>query len=132
MRVKFLLLVLALGLSALPSVAQDASPSVEQRRARAEHLLSQAGAADLFAVELTEHLPNFVRVRHLRSALTCDCPLCASPDDRVTIFPSSLPRGDDVGCNRSSLFGPLTVYATRSQLTADQELAMAEQNILMR
>lgn len=118
MRWKFTILGLlaaaTLGLSPSAGRAQvtDAPASAEDlatASAEADRLIAGTGAAALFENVSSD---GMAKVRHKASGLVCSY-LPGAENNSLTLFPSSLPRGDDVGCNAD--FGPafITYYATR-------------------
>lgn len=104
-------------------VTTDAATNAQ---ARAQAIIDAAHAGDIFATAPNPSMPQFPRVRHSASGLTC----VFSPQlaGEISIFPSGLPRGDDVGCNMTSSFDQQSLYATRANglsLDADFEMALA-------
>ena len=106
--------------------AQGAAPdAATTAQTRAQAIINAAHAGDLFAAAPNPSMPQFPRVRHSASGLTC----VFSPQlaGEISIFPSGLPRGDDVGCNMTTRFDQQSLYATRVNglsLDADFEMAL--------
>ena len=104
------ILTLALLLTSIPALAQEAPESVEEI---ARTMIARAGAADVFVVATDQNMAQFPRIRHVPSGLIC----VFSPrfEGEVVIYENSptLARGDDVGCNAQSMFDTQSLYATR-------------------
>lgn len=111
---RFILFLAAL-LVAAPAAAQpaaEAAATPEQiavARAEADRLIAAAGGADLFENITGDARPT---VLHRASGLICRFEP-GDPENGIAIFPSPLPRGDDVGCNVPSSGYSITHYATR-------------------
>ncbi len=109
-----LLAAAVLGLSPSTGQTQAAveSPSSQDlatASAEADRLIAGTGAADLFENVSSD---GMAKVRHKASGLVCSY-LPGAENNALALFPSDLPRGDDVGCNAD--IGPafITYYATR-------------------
>ena len=123
-----ILAVVAIALSS-PALAQvtirEAEPATPEQmaaaRAEADRLIA-AGDAGAFFENVSEGAEP--RARHRLSGLTCRF-ILGDPTNEVVIFPSPLPRGDDVGCNIGSGDHYRTIYATRfGQLNISPDQAM--------
>jgi hypothetical protein len=89
----------------------------------AQAALEKGGATEFFEIVPD---PDFARVRHRASGLTCGW----GPNDTggVTVFPvtDGVVRGDDVGCVHETPFGVHTLYATRYPPRMTAKAALAE------
>jgi hypothetical protein len=119
---------LALAVLALTSAAQAQSPpaDVAAKRAAAkaegDTILAKAGAGALFDnLGDQPDQDGAVVLQHKGSGLYCLFNPGRS-DSEIVLFN---PNGDDVGCNSVTSFDSRTVYATRTTLTVDQEIAAA-------
>lgn len=125
MRAIALALLLCWGL-VFQALAQEVAPdAAANAQARAQAIIDAAHVGDLFAPAPNPSMPQFPRVRHSASGLIC----VFSPQlaGEISIFPSGLPRGDDVGCNMTTSFDQQSLYATRVNglsLDADFEMAL--------
>jgi hypothetical protein len=74
--------------------AQPPSPeAVAKAREYGDALIAAANVGDLFEnVTTADHAV----LRHRQSGLECN--FNGTPGERITVFPSQFPRGDDVGC----------------------------------
>ncbi|MBN8551888.1 MAG: hypothetical protein J0L52_03205 [Caulobacterales bacterium] len=112
--------------------AEPATPEqIAAARAEADRLISE-GDAGAFFVNVSEGAEP--RVRHRLSGLTCRF-VSGEPTNQVVIFPSPLPRGDDVGCNVGSGDHYRTIYATRFgqfNISPDQALEIGVAGIVQR
>ncbi len=99
--------------TALPPGARRADPpstaQTQSARREADALIAAADARDLFENVTDDGSP---RVRHRASGLECSFN-SGGALNRVLLFPSGLPRGEDVGCNTESDGNSVTLYATR-------------------
>lgn len=108
------------------SAAQSAAA-----RAEADRLIA-AGDAGAWFDNVSEGAEP--RARHRPSGLICRF-TPGDPNNSITIFPSPMPRGDDVGCNVGAGDRARTVYATRYgglNLSPEQAMGIAEASIRQR
>jgi hypothetical protein len=107
---------LALSFMALPSWAQNASPSP-----LALDLIANSNAEGVFESLASEQA---IAVRHARSGLVCR--MDASNANRLMIFPQAA-RGEDVACETSNGRETIRLFATRFSVstTLDEQLAGA-------
>ena len=109
-----LLLILAIGslgqVATADPVAEPTPAEIDQARATADRIIEAADARDFFTNETTGALAE---VRHTASGMRCT--FSGGPQDRVTLFSSPVPRGDDVSCvsRDEALDIDLNLYATR-------------------
>jgi hypothetical protein len=92
------LAVIAFALSAnaqTPATPKTVSPeTIASAKNNAAALIAAAQVSDLFE-DITDS--DHTVVRHRASGFQCD--FNGTPGERLVVFPSSLPRGDDVGCS---------------------------------
>ena len=95
-------------------------PTLQQTRewTEAQALIDGTGDPGMFENQSTGGL---MRVRHKASGLICDF-VPGARNNTLMLFPSPLPRGDDVGCNADVGDVYMTLYATRY----GQMLSLAE------
>lgn len=121
------MLALACALAATPALAQT-EPTPEQLAAKqaaakveGDTLLAKAGAAAFFDNLSDRQGESGVILQHKASGLYC----IFNPgraDSEVVLFK---PDGTDVGCSSATFADSRTVYATKSDLTLDQAMAMS-------
>lgn len=120
MTIRFVL-VLSMMSACLVCPAWSATdPTLQQTRewTEAQALIDGTDAPELFENQSTGGL---MRVRHKASGLICDF-VPGARNNTLMLFPSPLPRGDDVGCNADVGDVYMTLYATRY----GQMLSLAE------
>ncbi|WP_029915752.1 hypothetical protein [Caulobacter sp. UNC358MFTsu5.1] len=105
-----------------PGTSPDAPAKRAAAKAEGDAILAKAGAAALFN-NLSDQpdQDGAVILQHKGSGLYC----LFNPgrtESEVVLFN---PNGDDVGCHSVTSFDSRTVYATRTTLTLDQEIAAA-------
>lgn len=110
-----------------PATAAAQSPEatvaeIAAARDEADRLIATAGAQDLFENITGDGRPT---VLHRPSGLVCRFER-GDPGNAVSIFPSHLPRGDDVGCNIPSDGYSVTHYATRYDEPITAEIAVRD------
>jgi hypothetical protein len=111
---------LALLLSTSPAGAATASPeSIAKAHDFAEGKIKTAQAEDQFEVIDFKGIPT---ARHLKSGMRCHF---LGDADRLEVFNTAEPRGDDVGCSMHFNGFTLSFYATRfsSPKTLDEAMA---------
>lgn len=109
--------VVAAVLVAAPATAQisisPAEPAsageIAAARAEADRLIAAAQAGDVFENVSEGREP---RARHRRSGMVCRFRM-GEEQSLIMVFPSPVPRGDDVGCNVGSGDTYRSIYATR-------------------
>ena len=114
---RLVLTALVAALAAGPAIAQisirpaePATPAeIAAARAEADRLIAAANAGDVFENVSEGREP---RARHLRSGMVCRFQM-GDDQSGITVFPSPVPRGDDVGCNVGAGDTIRTIYATR-------------------
>lgn len=124
---RLLVVLLSAFAVATPVLAQPTS----EARAEADRLLQAGDAADLFDNISTDDAPT---LRHRASGMVCTF-TAGAPINRVIVFPSSLPRGDDVGCNTGNRTDATsTLYATRfgERTTAQEQVDGALRSVRVR
>lgn len=90
--------------------AEPATPAeIAAARGEADRLIAAGNAADVFENVSEGREP---RARHRQSGLVCRFQM-GSEHNSITVFPSPVPRGDDVGCNVGSGDTVRSIYATR-------------------
>jgi len=118
-----LLASLALALSATATMAQERAAPTQTADARAyvDGLIAKAGAADLF-----ENVSKGAQAeaRHTRSGLVCSFMAGGDARQQISIFPTPVPRGDDVACQLPSDHVGHTIYATRIPQVTSLDQAM--------
>lgn len=105
-----------------PQTGDERTARTSQARTEADALIAQARAGDLFDNVTHDIAP---RVRHRRSGMVCTFTL-GEQSNRLMIFDSGIPRGDDVGCNTTSGGVFQTHYATRYRPTKSASDGLAE------
>lgn len=95
----------------LPPTPEVGPLDVAAAQAEADRLIAAAQAGAWFENITDSAVPT---VRHIPSGMICLFPR-NSPDSQIAIFPSSMPRGDDVGCVTydDDLRVYTTLYASR-------------------
>ena len=78
-------------------------------RAEADRLIAAADAGDVFENVSEGREP---RARHLASGMVCRFQM-GEEQSLIMVFPSPVPRGDDVGCNVGAGDTSRSIYATR-------------------
>jgi hypothetical protein len=135
-RMAFVLVLTALAAPAQAQItireAEPATPDqIAAARAEADRLIADGDAAAFF-VNVSEGAEP--RVRHQHSGLVCRFVL-GEPTNEIVIFPSPIPRGDDVGCNVGSGNHYRTIYATRFgrfNISPEQALEIGVAGIVQR
>lgn len=113
---------LRLAIIAIALAFSGAAHAQSARFEAARAMIERAQAEDVF--EPVED-DSVIMVRHVGSRIVC---LFSSDNRRaeVVLFPSGLPRGDDIGCVRDRSDQWTTVYATRYPQPKSAEQALAE------
>lgn len=105
-----------------PGTSPDAPAKRAAAKVEGDAILAKAGATALFDnISDQPDQDGAVVLQHKGSGLYCLFNPGRS-ESEVVLFN---PNGDDVGCHSVTTFDSRTVYATRSSLTLDQEIAMA-------
>lgn len=86
-------------------------PTLQQTRewTEAQALIDDTGAPEMFE---NQSIAGRMRIQHKASGLICDF-VPGTRNNTLMLFPSPVPRGDDVGCNADVGDVYMTVYATR-------------------
>ncbi|HRH21381.1 MAG TPA: hypothetical protein PLE81_12185 [Brevundimonas sp.] len=135
------LIAFAVALAALATPAQAQITITEAEPATAEQIAAARAEADrlIAAAEASAFFDNVSegaepRTRHRLSGLVCRF-VAGDSSNQVVVFPSPLPRGDDVGCNVGSGDHYRTIYATRFgqyNISPEQALEIGVAGIVQR